>query len=196
MQGGYEVLAGDGGTEPGTGQADATRWLEDFVALKSERNGYRLLYGSPDIAALVHDGQESVLTSAAAANRLVPITSALPLLVLPTGGLADARHGCRRRGLEPTAIVLSDSSAAATAPLLDRTGRHADRQLQLDAAPSGGPGSRSPRHRRPGAAAQRGRDLDRGQHRRLRRIGPRPRTRDHHRRARPGPRPPRSPCPG
>ena len=118
MQGGYEVLAGDGGAEPGTGQADATRWLEDFIALKSERNGYRLLYGSPDIAALVRDGQESVLTSAETANRLVPITSALPLLVLPTGGLANGDTVAAAAALEPTAIVLSESSTRGDAPLL------------------------------------------------------------------------------
>ena len=118
MQSGYEVLAGDGGTEPGTGQADATRWLEDFIALKSERDGYRLLYGSPDIAALVRDEQESVLKSAEAANRLVPITSALPLLVLPTGGLANGDTVAAAADLEPAAIVLSDSSARGGAPLL------------------------------------------------------------------------------
>ena len=118
MQGGYEVLAGDGGTEPGTGQSDATRWLEDFVALKSERDGYRLLYGSPDIAALVRDEQDSVLKSAEAANRLVPITSALPLLVLPTDGLANSDTVEAAADLEPAAIVLSDSSARDGAPVL------------------------------------------------------------------------------
>ena len=118
MQGGYEVLAGDGGTAPGAGQTDATRWLEDFLAMKSERNGYRLLYGSPDIAALVRDGQESVLTSAETANRLVPTTSALPLLVMPTGGLANADTVEAAADLEPTAIVLSDSTVRSGAPLL------------------------------------------------------------------------------
>ena len=68
MADGYAVLTGDGGTTPGAGQADAARWLEDFAEFEDEHDGYRLLYGSPDLAALVHDKQRSVAKSAAAAR--------------------------------------------------------------------------------------------------------------------------------
>ena len=55
----------------GTGAADAARWLGGFAALQSRRDGYRLLYGSPDLAALVHDGQQSAIRATAAASRRV-----------------------------------------------------------------------------------------------------------------------------
>jgi hypothetical protein len=101
MSAGYQVLDSEGTTSAGTGQADATRWLEGFDALQSSHDGYRLLYGSPDVAALVHDGQESVLNDAAAANKLVERTRSLPLLVLPAGGTADAGHCQGGRSLAP-----------------------------------------------------------------------------------------------
>ena len=71
MQEGYAVLAGDGGTAAGSGQADAARWLEDFTQLKERRDGYRLLYGSPDLAALVRDKQRSVFKTGSDAHRAV-----------------------------------------------------------------------------------------------------------------------------
>ena len=50
MAGGYQILDSEGTTSAGTGQADATRWLEGFERLQSSHDGYRLLYGSPDVA--------------------------------------------------------------------------------------------------------------------------------------------------
>ena len=118
MAGGYSVLDGDGGTVPGAGAADATRWLGGFAALQGRRDGYRLLYGSPDLAALVHDGQQSAIRATAAASRRVTLTRNLPLLVLPTGGRADEATVMAATGLKPKAIVLSDRSAAGPGPLL------------------------------------------------------------------------------
>jgi hypothetical protein len=118
MSAGYQVLDSEGATSAGTGQADATRWLESFQALRSSRDGYRLLYGSPDIAALIHDGQESVLDDAANANKLVEATRSLPLLVLPAGGAADPAIAKAAAALHPTAILLADTSARGPAPVL------------------------------------------------------------------------------
>ena len=118
MAGGYQVLDSEGTTSAGTGQADATRWLEGFDRLQSSHDGYRLLYGSPDIAALAHDGQESVLSDAANANKLVESTRSLPLLVLPAGGTADAATAKAAAALQPDAIVLADTSARGPTPLL------------------------------------------------------------------------------
>ena len=118
MASGYQILDSEGTTSAGTGQADATRWLEGFERLQSSHDGYRLLYGSPDIAALVHDGQESVLSDAANANKLVELTRSLPLLVLPPGGTADAVTAKAAAALQPDAIVLADTSAKGPTPLL------------------------------------------------------------------------------
>jgi Family of unknown function (DUF6049) len=118
MSAGYQVLDSEGATSAGTGQADAARWLEGFDALQSSHDGYRLLYGSPDVAALVHDGQEGVLNKAANANRLVEDTRSLPLLVLPAGGTADAPTAKAAAALNPDAILLADTSAKGPTPLL------------------------------------------------------------------------------
>ena len=118
MAGGYQVLDSEGTTSPGTGQADASRWLESFERLQSSHDGYRVLYGSPDIAALVHDGQENVLSDAANANKLVESTRSLPLLALPGGGAADAAIAEAAAALHPQAILLADTSADGPTPLL------------------------------------------------------------------------------
>jgi hypothetical protein len=118
MSAGYQVLDSEGTTSAGTGQADATRWLEGYDALQSSHDGYRLLYGSPDIAALVHDGQEGVLDDAANANKLMESTRSLPLLVLPAGGAADAATAKAAAALHPDAILLADTSAKGPSPVL------------------------------------------------------------------------------
>jgi hypothetical protein len=118
MSAGYQVLDSEGTTSAGTGQADATRWLDGFEAVQSSHDGYRLLYGSPDVAALVHDGQQSVLNDAVNANRLVEPTRSLPLLVLPPGGTSDEATAKAAADLNPKAIVLADTSAKGRTPLL------------------------------------------------------------------------------
>ena len=118
MAGGYRVIDSEGTTSAGTGQTDAARWLESFEFLKSSHDGFQLLYGSPDIAALVHDGQVGVLSDAANANKLVEATRSLPLLVLPAGGTADAATAEAAVALQPTAVLIADTSARGPAPLL------------------------------------------------------------------------------
>lgn len=119
MQDGYQVLNGDGGS----GQAAAGRWLDAFGDLAEGHDGYRLLYGSPDIAALVRTQQTGVLEAAATAGAAVETTSSLPLLVLPTGGLADEATVDAAEDLDPAAIVLADTSTEAAATLLAGPGR-------------------------------------------------------------------------
>lgn len=119
MQDGYQVLAGDGGS----GQAAAERWLDAFGELVKERDGYRLLYGSPDIAALVRTNQTAVLKAAETAGTAVETTRSLPLLVLPARGLANEATVDAAEDLNPAAILLADSSAAATSPLLAGPGK-------------------------------------------------------------------------
>jgi len=118
MRGGYTVQAGDGQRTPGGGQADATTWLQRFDQLAGSRDGFQLLYGSPDIAALVHDRQTAILDDAVTAGHGVAATADLPLLVLPGGGYADPATLLAAQQLEPSAVVLSDESARGDAPLL------------------------------------------------------------------------------
>lgn len=140
MRAGYTVQAADGGTTAGRGQADAAAWLQRFTRVRDDRDGFRLLYGSPDIAALVHDGQTRVLDDAVEAGRRVEATASLPLLVLPGGGYADEATLRAAERLEPAAVVLSDQSVTdGDAPLLG-TGEGAPVVRFSSAAAGGGPG--------------------------------------------------------
>lgn len=121
MRRGYSVVNA-GETTPGTGQAAAERWLVDFSRVLRGGNGFRVLFGSPDLAALVHDGQPAVVDASVAAGNAVETTRALPLLVLPTGGRADAATVAAADNVKPRAILLSESSAAGPAALLTGPG--------------------------------------------------------------------------
>lgn len=118
MRGGYSVRIGDAGTTAGQGQAAATGWLSDLAALRAGHDGYRLLFGSPDVAALAHAHQTDVLRAAAAAGRRVQSTEDLPLLVLPADGAADAATLQAAAALDPRAVLLSDSATRGAGPLL------------------------------------------------------------------------------
>ncbi|MGI3780976.1 MAG: hypothetical protein ACRYG2_09375 [Janthinobacterium lividum] len=118
MRSGYQVRTAAGATVAGTGQADATRWLTELTQLRAAHDGYRLLFGSPDVAALVHARQTSVLAAAAAAGRRVEATEDLPLLVLPANGAADSATLEAADALDPRAVLLSDSATRGAGPLL------------------------------------------------------------------------------
>ena len=139
MRGGYAVLDKSGRASEGAGQAAAARWLARFDALKSNRDGYRLLYGSPDIAALVHSGQTGVLQQAEFAGRGVDGLAQLPLVVLPGAGLADAATLAAAEDLQPAAILVSDLSTRQTRPLLQGAGAAPIVNI-TSSATSGGPG--------------------------------------------------------
>ncbi|MBA3529330.1 MAG: hypothetical protein H0T91_08505, partial [Propionibacteriaceae bacterium] len=139
MKGGYQVLSADGSTTDGSGQREAEQWLDTFSSLLANRDGYRLLYSSVDIAALTHAGQQQILERSLAASKTVAATASLPLLVWPGGGRADAETMAVAAALKPTAVLLSDASTKALAPLLLGPG-----QLPVvnytSAAFGGGPG--------------------------------------------------------
>jgi hypothetical protein len=118
MRSGYQVRTPDGGATAGSGQADATRWLADLAALRDGHDGYRLLFGSPDVAALAHAHQTDVLEAAAAAGKRVEATEDLPLLVLPADGAADTDTLQAAAALQPRAVLLSDSATRGAGPLL------------------------------------------------------------------------------
>ena len=119
MRGGYAVQTADGTTSDGPGQADAAAWLQRLGELRDSRDGFSLLYGSPDVAALVHGRQTGVLEDAVAAGRRVEVTAELPLLVMPGGGFADEATLQALDKLDPAAVLLSDTAAVGgDGPLL------------------------------------------------------------------------------
>jgi hypothetical protein len=141
MENGYSVLDEDGGDpEPGRGQVEAGRWLADFADLVRSGDGFRLPYGNPDIAALVHDQQAGVLDRSVQAGLQVAATRSLPLLVLPGNGRADRATVEAAAKLDPAAIVLSDLSAGGNGPLLDGPGSVPIVSYTAEAFGGGGPG--------------------------------------------------------
>ena len=119
MRGGYSVQGADGTTTEGPGQADAAAWLQRLGQLRDSRDGFSLLYGSPDVVALVHGRQTAVLEDAVTAGRRVEATAGLPLLVMPGGGFADDATLQALDELDPDAVLLSDTAAVGgDGPLL------------------------------------------------------------------------------
>jgi hypothetical protein len=120
MESGYQVLGASDTTTAGTGQDDAARWLDAFAALKTRRDGFRLPFGNPDLAALVHDGQRAPIRASTAAGKLVSAASSLPLLVIPAGGAADSVTLGAANRLGPAAVVLADAAVPdGRGPLLE-----------------------------------------------------------------------------
>ena len=89
MVAGYRVLNDDGSSQEGTGAAAAQTWLSRLAGLISPGDGYRLPYGNPDVAAVVHAGGVAQLRDAVRTGAPVPATAGLPLLILPGNGTAD-----------------------------------------------------------------------------------------------------------
>ena len=139
MRAGYRVRTAEGGTDAGRGQVDAARWLGALAQLKADHDGYRLLYGSPDVAALAHAGQPAPLKAAAQAGRSEPLTADLPLLVLPTDGAADQDTARAADHLQPQALLVADAATGGAGPVL--RGEHQVPILSYAAtALGGGPG--------------------------------------------------------
>lgn len=123
MRNGYQVQSGDGATATGRGQGDADRWLTRLrQLLAGDADAFRLLYGSPDLSALVHGQQAEVLADVVAAGKRVELTASLPLLVIPADGYADQATVQAAEQLDPKAILLSEASADAAYPLLTGLG--------------------------------------------------------------------------
>ncbi len=160
MKAGYTVRGSEATTDDG--QSAASRWLEKFESLKSTRDGFRLLYGSPDIAALVHSNQTKLLAEGELATRSVDGLSTLPLLAFPAGGAADAETLTAAEDLQPAAILLSDVSTAQLRPLLTAPGKAPVINFTASSF-GGGPGTGPAQHRGPRPAKDARRNLDRSQ---------------------------------
>ena len=141
MAGGYSVLDMATGHGPGHRGGRRRALAGGFGALQSRRDGYRLLYGSPDLAALVHDGQQSAIraTAAAPGHPDPEPAAAGPAHRRP----ADEATVVAATDLRPKAIVLSDRSAAGPGPLL--TGPGAVPIVDAGSAVSGGGPGPDPR---------------------------------------------------
>lgn len=120
MVSGYRVLQSDGSTRAGTGAASAQSWLSQLTELIRVGDGYRLPYGDPDVAALVHHDQTQLLTDSVQIGAQLPLTQSLPLLILPGKGTADDETVQAAADLDPAAILLSDATLRADtdAPVL------------------------------------------------------------------------------
>jgi hypothetical protein len=120
MKAGYQVNGTDG---DGPGQDDAGRWLADLSRMMSTHDGYRMLYGSLDVAALTHAGRQDIVQASVEASKAVALTAALPVLVCPGSGAADQETLATVDAVKPAAVLLSDRSTLATAPLLQGTAK-------------------------------------------------------------------------
>ncbi|NYE72189.1 DUF6049 family protein [Microlunatus parietis] len=118
MRAGYQVRDADGNLTAGIGTERAAAWLQGFQQLLDRNPGYRLLYGTPDLAALVRSDRTELLDRVKAAGAAIPETSALPLLVWPGDGAADAATLRAAAELDPAGILLSDGTTGSSAPLL------------------------------------------------------------------------------
>lgn len=136
---GYQIQGDAGAANDGPGRADAAHWLQRLTRLTRDHDGYRLLYGSVDLAGVAHGNQQSVLEAAERAAQRVPLTAALPLLVWPASGLADPAAVTTADALHPAAVLLSDSSTRSKAPLLQGVGE-APIVNYTATASAGGPG--------------------------------------------------------
>ena len=136
MAAGYEVGTAAGHT-PGTGKAAAEAWLAEFSKLSG---GYRLPYGSPDLALIAATGDTATLDRTVQAAAQVPDLTSLPLLVAAPNLQADQRFLTTVSRLKP-AVVLAQTKAAGqslTSP--------AGTVVSVDpGAFSGGPGPDDPR---------------------------------------------------
>lgn len=146
MVSGYTVESPDGGTSPGTGAVAAQGWLTRLAALIRTGDGYKLPYGNPDIAAVVHDDQADLLTQAVATGAEVQATESLPLLVLPGDGTADEETVQAAAALDPSAILLSDATLRTTAAAPVLQGPDGATLVRYTAAASGGGPGPAPRN--------------------------------------------------
>jgi hypothetical protein len=129
---GYVVVAENGQTTPGTGQAVATAWLREFDAGRTRGNQVVLLpYGDPDVAGLLDSGdplkklvaQARTKTERSGGELAPGFTNGLWL----EGGAAASRYLAAAAGGFPGStpddlnLVSSSSWPAASRPVLTST---------------------------------------------------------------------------
>jgi hypothetical protein len=107
MAAGYDVGTTAAHT-PGVGQAAATAWLAEYAKLTG---GFRLPYGSPDLALLARTGDTATLDLTTQAAAQVPDVAQLPLLVAAPNYQADQGFLTAVARLKP-AVVLAQTAAA------------------------------------------------------------------------------------
>jgi hypothetical protein len=146
MVDGHRVLNADGTTREGGGAGAAQTWLTELSALISSGDGYRLPYGDPDVAALVHDDATEQLNDAVRIGAQVSATASLPLLILPGNGTADEETVQAAAALDPAAILLSDATirTSADSPVLE--GPDGATLVRYTAGASGGGPGPAPRN--------------------------------------------------
>ena len=146
VAGGYRIQEPDGTLRDGSGAAAAQAWLSRLASLIRTGDGYRLPYGNPDIAALVHNGRSDLLAEAVQTGAQVEATDSLPLVVLPGDGAADQQIVEAAAGFEPAAILLSDTTLpdATESPVL--RGPNRSTLVRYTAAASGGGPGPAPRN--------------------------------------------------
>lgn len=125
MADGYQVST-RGQLAEGTGQAAAAAWLGRFRELPTT-NGGRTLFGNPDVLGAVRGGDEAIIGQAAAAGEAVTALKALPLVVVPKRGWADADLLAALKPIEPAAVLTTGASGptrlsgtSAGVPVLNR----------------------------------------------------------------------------
>ncbi|WP_350279978.1 hypothetical protein [Kribbella sp. HUAS MG21] len=129
---GYVILGQNGQTTPGTGQAVATSWLQEFDAGRTRGNQVVLLpYGDPDVAGLLDAGdplkklvaQARTKTERSGGELAPGFTNGLAL----EGGAAASRYlGAASGGFAGSTpndlnLVTSSSWSAADRPVLTST---------------------------------------------------------------------------
>ncbi len=110
MAAGYEVGTTTSHT-PGIGKEAAVAWLSEFAKLSG---GYRLPYGSPDLALLAATGDTSTLDLTTQAAEQVPDVAGLPLLVAAPNYQADQHFLTAMARLKPAVILAETRGAGQT----------------------------------------------------------------------------------
>lgn len=148
VAGGYRIQDSDGTVREGTssGSAAAQAWLTRLASLIRTGDGYRLPYGNPDIAALVHNGRSDLLAEAVTTGAQVEATDSLPLVMLPGDGAADQQVVEAAARFEPVAILLSDTTLPSTTDSPVLRGPDGATLLRYTASASGGGPGPTPRN--------------------------------------------------
>ena len=110
MADGYDVPSAGGGTHPGTGRADATRWLNDLHDAVRSQPVYSLPYADPDLVSAAHNGLAEDVRAAMSINT-GDITAAP--LIWPAAGLAD-EESLAAIGVGDQPLLLSDTAVPLT----------------------------------------------------------------------------------
>lgn len=111
MADGYRVASRDG-TTPGTGQAAAAAWLDEFGAL-DRAVGARTLFANPDVTGALAAGDRLVVSRAGRAAATVTGLGDLPLVVVPAGATLTATTWEALAGSGADLVLATNAAVAA-----------------------------------------------------------------------------------